>query len=822
MVKEDFTIGLNEDQKFAFNAITKFLQNKTSPNDAFVLKGYAGTGKLQPLTEPVLTPEGWKTMGNIKKGSLVMCPVSGHAIEVLEVFPQEGLNIYKVTFEDGTWVECCDDHLWKCATRKQLQLGNWSVRTLKELIKRGIKDTQNNNNFSIPLTTPLNFTKKEMPLHPYLLGLLLGDGYFPSKNEITLTTHEDDYEYMYSCCEQLLPWNVEVRKRKQAEGTKARRMGFSNEMRNILFSLGLLDKKSKDKFVPVQYLYNTVDARMDILAGLLDTDGCVLEYKNKKKARFSTMSVQLKDNVCEIIRSLGGVASVQKSNRDGEFSVNFRLPFNPFRLSKKRDKYESNDYHQKFVKKITNIEFVRKDRGQCILVDSSDHLYITRDYTVTHNTTTVKRVVQWINQEMPNKNRIAITAPTNKAVRVLYEIGGFETTQVQNFKKDIFDEGSYKSASIQYCTVHKLLGLTEKITNKGEQKFVAKKGKDNDLLKYDVLIVDECSMLNDELCAEIQKFSNQVKIVYTGDGSQIPPVNKIDCIPFRTDHKYNFLIAELREIMRQKEDNPIIEISFQVRNNLQMSQPIPKLETRLNTEGHGVVFMNSNTDRQKVRPLLKEYFGAEEFKEDGNYMKVIAWRNKVVNYYNTLIRELIYGTGCDTFVEGERLITMKPIFHSGMGGIMFNTSEELLVTNVDIAKKRFSLSKHVLDAKVYSLDVESYDPASDSIVNNTIEIIHEDSAKEYREIIDAVKEVAKAVSTSQAWVNYYAILKWSANVGYNYAITAHKSQGSTYRNLLLVEEDIDTNRKVVERNRIKYTSYSRPTDKLFILRQNYE
>ena len=73
-----------------------------------------------------------------------------------------------------------------------------------------------------------------------------------------------------------------------------------------------------------------------------------------------------------------------------------------------------------------------------------------------------------------------------------------------------------------------------------------------------------------------------------------------------------------------------------------------------------------------------------------------------------------------------------------------------------------------------------------------------------------------------AWVTYFNILKWNAEVGYNYAITAHKSQGSTYTHVILIEEDMEGNKRTVERNRIKYTAYSRPTNKLFILRKNYE
>jgi hypothetical protein len=143
------------------------------------------------------------------------------------------------------------------------------------------------------------------------------------------------------------------------------------------------------------------------------------------------------------------------------------------------------------------------------------------------------------------------------------------------------------------------------------------------------------------------------------------------------------------------------------------------------------------------------------------------------------------------------------------------------ISKIDIENKKFTEGSYKLYAQIYKCQVLVQDPLGYEPKSNTIEIIHEDSLQEYRELLKKTKSLAIKARDKSAWVSYYNILKWSADVGYNYAITAHKAQGSTYENVILIEEDLDKNRTTVERNRIKYTAYSRPKNKLFILRKNY-
>lgn len=333
-------------------------------------------------------------------------------------------------------------------------------------------------------------------------------------------------------------------------------------------------------------------------------------------------------------------------------------------------------------------------------------------------------------------------------------------------------------------------------------------------------------MLEDDLCKNIMTYSDNLKIIFLGDPCQIPPVNSVDPIPFREHSDYNFKVFELNHIMRQKDDNPIVDLAYTIRTNLGDKQPIPELVTTLNSKDHGLKYIDSDTDKATIRPLLVKYFKTREYNEDSNYMKVIAWTNETVTYMNTVIREILFGSNLPRFIVGEKLIVQKSIFrrhkdnHNEYWSVVLNSSDELTVKSVNINEVLYQEGTIKERLKSYVLNVVNYDPIENSYHESLINIIHEDDFSKYRRLLDNLKNKAIQLKRAQLWVLYYNVLKWSANVGYNYAITAHKSQGSTYQNVLVIEDDIDNNMKTVERNRIKYTVYTRPTDKLYVVRKN--
>ena len=448
---------------------------------------------------------------------------------------------------------------------------------------------------------------------------------------------------------------------------------------------------------------------------------------------------------------------------------------------------------------------------------------VLKGYAGTGKTFLVKKIIEFIVQTSQT-DKVAIAAPTNKAVQVLY---ANSAVNHNNSEMYIFEDLFESEHRLLYTTVHKLLGLKEVINDQGQQNFVIDKINDCTLSDYSCLIVDEVSMLDDKICHDIMKFASKMPIIFMGDPAQIPPIHKTDSLPFKKGTAYNFETVELTEIMRQKGKHPIIDASFILRDNLTKTQPIPVIKTDLK-DGKGIIHLDAKTDLDKVRPLLKKYFDSPEFKANPDYMKVIGWRNKSIAYINGIVREILYGENPPKFVVGEKLITNKPVFEKvrqkyGKNTyenwkILCHTSEEFSIAGIELTLKAFQEGPYTHTMQMYKLEIIGKSEGEE--VFSTIYVVHEDAKEEYEKFLAGLKMQAVKSRTASFWVNYYNALKWSANLAYNYAITAHKSQGSTYNNVLILENDIDANNKVVERNRIKYTSYTRATDLLYVLKEN--
>jgi len=458
------------------------------------------------------------------------------------------------------------------------------------------------------------------------------------------------------------------------------------------------------------------------------------------------------------------------------------------------------------------------------LDDAEEDAFVLKGYAGTGKTFLVQRIIEYIISTFP-KERVAITAPTNKAVRVLEVDNPFNPIDIN--KKPVLKDVFNGRNRVNYYTVHKLLGLKEQISDGGVQSFAVDSLNKSTINEYKFLVVDEVSMLDDELCHSLMQYADKINIIFMGDPAQIPPVKKIDSIPLRKQDEYNFKVAILRKIMRQTGEHPIVDASFLIRNNLRIKQPIPKLETILNKEEKGIIFVNAETEKNTIAAILKKYFNTPKFDTDSDYAKVIAWTNDRVDYFNKIIRQIRYGKDAAVFEVGEKLIANKPIFKelpSKWGSrwtIAMTTSDEMEVIRVEINNKRFNEGNFKLYLKIYELTVNVWDMVNRRTVESSIQVIHEDSIDEYEKAMADAKNLAKRLKSKAAWIPYYNMQKWSANVGYNYAITAHKAQGSTYTIVFLDEENIDKNPNVLERNRIKYTAYSRPTHLLYILRKNY-
>jgi exodeoxyribonuclease-5 len=456
------------------------------------------------------------------------------------------------------------------------------------------------------------------------------------------------------------------------------------------------------------------------------------------------------------------------------------------------------------------------DKLCAFLMSPDDSVYVIKGWAGTGKTYCVSLFVKYVLEIVyPTKNwyRIAVTGPTNKSVRVIRKTSGIRSTRVT------------------FQTIHKLLGLKEKITMEGKQEFVNDGDFKPSINSTKLLIIDEVSMLNDDLFEKILEYRGKTKIICMGDPAQIPPVGRPDCIPFREElaESYKIKTVDLRTIMRQQEGNSIIETSVLIRSDLGRSVGLVDPVTRINPKGEGIQFLNLNLaeTRKDFPKLLESYFKTEKFKNDSEYAKVIAWRNKTVSTMNDLIRNVIYGEESkrSKILAGEKLIANNPIIQEGM--IILNTNDEFSVVDyvVKTDKLRFMLSKNPDDDPV-DISLKFYDAKvvylndNDEEIFEDIEILHEDSEAEFKKFANVLRlRALERRGADKTWLHYYNFLRRYADVSYSYSITAHKSQGSTYNTTFVLEDDIDMNLDIIERNRIKYTAYTRASKKVYVLKR---
>ena len=316
-----------------------------------------------------------------------------------------------------------------------------------------------------------------------------------------------------------------------------------------------------------------------------------------------------------------------------------------------------------------------------------------------------------------------------------------------------------------------------------------------------------------------------------GDPAQIPPVGRQDCIPFRDEllAGYRIKTLDLKQIMRQKEGNPIIESSVKIRKNITSSNSGISTSNKLNQIGEGIEFVNLNSteSRSSFRTILEKYYKTDKFNSDSEYCKMIGWRNKTVSSMNDLVRKVIYGEEAlsSKILIGEKLIANSPIMEKDT--ILFNTNDEFSVVSfeTDSVDLRFKISDHP-DDDPYPITLKYYDTKvsyldeEDEICHKIIQILHEDSENDFKKLANILRVRAiNKKGKDKSWLVYYNFLRRYADVIYAYSITAHKAQGSTYDTVFLLEDDIDMNYNIIERNRIKYTSYTRSSRKLYVIKR---
>jgi len=367
-----------------------------------LMVGLPGCGKAQPLDAPVFTPTGPKSMKDIQKGD-VICTPNGKRAKVVKTFPQGKVDIYRVYFEDGSSTECCKDHLWQVTIRnRRHQADKWIVPTSFLLNK--VKGEDGCGNIYVDAAIRVDFESKHLPIDPYVLGLLIGDGSFGNEKDKKNNRHLDlcsaDTEIFEKASEYFKKdsHGDYILKKHGKYGHSIRRVKRSlkpNHYKKVLQELGVWGKTSINKFIPDSYLYSSHEDRMKLLKGLMDTDGDI--STNGMNPCFCTSSSRLAKDFKLLAESLGGICTITSriphyKNKHGRtvpgkraYRCWIKVNFNPFSLRRKETRIVGRTKYRRLHRIIDRIKYVGKKEAKCIALDDIYNLYMTDNYIVTHN-----------------------------------------------------------------------------------------------------------------------------------------------------------------------------------------------------------------------------------------------------------------------------------------------------------------------------------------------------------------------------------------------------------------------------------------------------
>lgn len=510
---DDFTMS-----DMQLNALKVFCESNVS-----VLAGNSGSGKSQPIDTIIPTPIGNRRLDDIKVGDYVFDRL-GNPTKVLGVFPQGMKDCYTVTLRDGRKTQCNDEHLWSYYTSK----GNLYTKTLRQMIDDGLYNYSNGhkmNKYKIPTNKAVEYPKRDFDVDPYVIGSFIGNG---CCRERALTLSSGDEEQV-----------AEVARLISAKSYKKSKCSYSwhfytpnphnytiyYQTKEILWKYSNeICQLSGNKRIPNEYKYSSIEQRYSLLQGLFDTDGHISNEPPRFNVAYSTTSYGLAKDIQEVLFSLGYSCSLsidKRPNKNDCYSINVLIPnkdkYKLFRLSRKKERaLKAKQYKKHRIYDKISIVDVKKESYQkemvCILVDNDEHLYLTNDYIVTHNTSSVKGLISLMED---NNLTYTLLSPTGKAARVLSESTGRKA-----------------------YTIHKRCFSGD--------------------IDTDVIIVDECGMVSlDVFCMLLTSISNpNARIVFVGDPAQLSSIglSKI----FDDLIKSNIVpMTMLTEVFRYKSDGSL-------------------------------------------------------------------------------------------------------------------------------------------------------------------------------------------------------------------------------------------------------------------------
>lgn len=418
-IKEALHKGiLNQNQ--AVKAVISLLElsltgfnDPTRPKSSFLSTGSTGVGKaLDDNTEIYVIRDGVEQLmrhGDIKVGDYVYDRL-GRPTKVTGVFPQGDKQVYRVEFSDGRFVDSADEHLWDVYSHKHKKLKKLvtgdNVMTSQQLLDSGLSLADGTMRYYVPNNRAVQFDNKDFTVHPYVVGVAVGDG---CMTESAFSISGADSELIYRVGDLIGASDV-----KQSDwgytwkfyNPSAKGSAKYFQTRDVVGNFNALyNKKSDVKCIPDEYLYGSVEQRWELIRGLFDTDGTIVDDGYRYPVSFTTISEKLKNQIIQLLYSLGYNSSLRSYFREStgnvEYTVQVSAPNEEkhlfFNLTRKKEiAYKAMTLEKQRVKNydyigIKDIKVLDKYVPMtCIMVDNNEHLYQLANGIVTHNTEMAK------------------------------------------------------------------------------------------------------------------------------------------------------------------------------------------------------------------------------------------------------------------------------------------------------------------------------------------------------------------------------------------------------------------------------------------------
>ncbi|BEG72476.1 hypothetical protein RVBP21_1040 [Pseudomonas phage BRkr] len=398
----------------------EYFKNYTYRLDQYNLNGdliaaAAGTGKAQPLNAMVKIPGGWKRMGDIQVGDMVTA-WDGTPTKVTGVYPQGKKQTFTVTFKDGRTTEACDEHLWRVYCYNWTRDGSDGWRVINTATLFGYMSMKSyRNRLYVQLCKSEEGMDVDLPIDPYNLGVILGAGGI-SSSCVTITSGDPQ---LFDTFSKALPDNLNLIARDSITMGVINKKGERNPYISALRDMNLLGTNSLSKFIPQEYLFSSTAQRLALVQGLMDTDGTVDENSNLS---FTSCSYMLAKQFQYLVRSLGGIAKLafkeptftyngvkKYGNMSYRVAVRFDTPSALFRLDRKIARCNDNhQYADNLRLQVKHVNLSDRVECQCIQVEHPDHLYVTDDFVVTHNTYLTSAIAEMLDAEL-----IVVMCPKN-------------------------------------------------------------------------------------------------------------------------------------------------------------------------------------------------------------------------------------------------------------------------------------------------------------------------------------------------------------------------------------------------------------------------